>query len=268
MVALSLLLPLLLLPQAAKPPKPVTKPISDRCRFVRAFQSGNSLVGVYLEPSDAYSVKNTASNDLDMFNTASKFWVDDNNNGKEDAGESWFANRAFRVGDKMFRATEISEDGRKVVFAPVAGAPMGLVTGRSAPSFSYLRLNGGPVKSADFKGKYLLLHFFSYSCHACVNDWAVVRTLQGKLGEKKLAVLLVSVDRSLKGAQAEEVVQDILTENGVTWPTAIDEKGWAGVEARFNVSAYGFALIGPDGNTLGVNLASRDIERLIAKPRS
>jgi peroxiredoxin len=80
----------------------------------------------------------------------------------------------------------------------------GLRIGKTAPAFKLKTTDGRPVQVEDFRGKHLLLHFWSTECEGNLYD---LETLKGiaspeNPGRAKVEVLGLSFDRNQKAAAA------------------------------------------------------------------
>ena len=115
--------------------------------------------------------------------------------------------------------------------------------GKPAPEFSLMDLDGETRTMDDYKGKLLILDFFTTGCVYCVTEMPDLMALQEEYPEE-LTVVLVNI------GQDEETVQQFMEEKGITLPVLFDQRGELAVEYNF----YGtpaHAFIDEEGNYLG-----------------
>jgi len=72
--------------------------------------------------------------------------------------------------------------------------------GSAAPAFSGKTTAGKTLKSSDYKGKALLVNFFSAYCDSCHEEYPHLQELQEKYGPKGLQVISVSFDAKTEEA--------------------------------------------------------------------
>jgi peroxiredoxin len=79
--------------------------------------------------------------------------------------------------------------------------------GKVAPSWSAKTLAGKPIASSQFKGRVILLNFFSYGCGPCHEEYPHLEVLHKKYGAKGFSVVSVTFDQDPKeaGAFAKEI---------------------------------------------------------------
>lgn len=94
----------------------------------------------------------------------------------------------------------------------------GLDAGQPAPNFSGQDLNGQPLNLADYKGKPVMLTFWSPDCGACR---AELPALQAIAADPTAKVNLVTVVPGLPAAEVQQFVQ----QQGLTFPVLVDESG-------------------------------------------
>jgi len=116
---------------------------------------------IYLPRAGSYSLKNTANDDGDLYNTSTLISIDSNHDGRLTDDEGWFANLPIRIGDKMFEATQIAPNGKTVELKPSAKPLSGIVVGRNVPPFAYKTRDGQTVTQDTYKGKAVLLDVWS-----------------------------------------------------------------------------------------------------------
>ncbi len=84
--------------------------------------------------------------------------------------------------------------------------------GGSSPS-------GEAVDTANYRGKVVLVHYWSTWCEPCKADMPVLKELLGKYGNSGLVILGVNLDQSRKD------MTDYVAQNGLSWPQVFEEGG-------------------------------------------
>lgn len=112
-----------------------------------------------------------------------------------------------------------------------------LPSGTTAPEFEFFRLDSGPkAKSADFRGKIIILEFWATWCGPCQGPMAKLQQLRAKHPEWKdrVEILTVSIDDEKAQAQRH------LEKRG--WTNAVSL--WAGEGGVNSTTAKAFRLKG------------------------
>ena len=102
------------------------------------------------------------------------------------------------------------------------------LTGHKAPDFALKSLKGSQVSLADFKGKVVLLDFFSTWCPPCRAAVPVLQDLEAKYKDKGLEV--ISIDEQ----ESQSLVRDYAKEMRYTALMLLDEDGSAGDKYKVN----------------------------------
>jgi thiol-disulfide isomerase/thioredoxin len=141
---------------------------------------------------------------------------------------------------------------------------------RPAPEVSFTAESGGNVSLADFRGRLVLLNLWATWCEPCIREMPALDRLQGNLGGKDFAVVLVSQDRG--GAN---VVDPFFAKLGLgNLTTYLDPKstvghafGVAGLPTSFLIDRDGTVLGRVDGAAAwdGAEAEAR-IRRFLASP--
>jgi peroxiredoxin len=77
-------------------------------------------------------------------------------------------------------------------------AEIGLIPGKQAPAFELTDLSGKTVSLTQFKGKVVLLNFWSTLCGPCVAEMPSLNRLHLSLKDRGFEVLSVAIDASDK----------------------------------------------------------------------
>ena len=105
-------------------------------------------------------------------------------------------------------------------------------------------LAGKQHKLADYKGKYLLLDFWSVGCGPCLEAMPELKTIADSL-RSTLTVISLNIDikRSVWKKYSEK--------EKITWVNLNDDWGLAGLAARYGVNGIPhYVMISPNGTVI------------------
>ncbi|WP_316814582.1 TlpA disulfide reductase family protein [Pedobacter nyackensis] len=105
-------------------------------------------------------------------------------------------------------------------------------------------LNGKNHMLKDYKGKYLLLDFWSVACGPCMMAMPELRQLDSTAKDK---ILIVSISMDTK----KEIWEKVSLSEKISWLNLSDGKGMTGIAARYGVSGIPhYVVISPEGVVL------------------
>lgn len=114
------------------------------------------------------------------------------------------------------------------------------LTGKDAPSFRGVSLDGKTYSLDSLKGKPVLLDFWASWCGPCLRSMPLVERLHNDYQAQGLVVLAVDV------GETRETVEKFLKTKAVPYPVIMGDE--AGIPSAYGVSAYPtFVMIGQDG---------------------
>lgn len=122
----------------------------------------------------------------------------------------------------------------------------------AAPDFTLASVDGKKGSLADFKGKVVLLNFWSTWCEPCREEMPALEALWNELGKKGLTVAAVTKDRG-----NIHKVGEFCRMHEISFPVFLDPSGDI-------ASAYGVTVlptsfvIGKDGAVKGMIVGPRD----------
>jgi len=112
-----------------------------------------------------------------------------------------------------------------VALAPLsreAGA-LCVAPGQPAPNFSARSLEGGTVQLSDFRGKVVLVTFWSSWCSRCQEELAYLKQFDQAVGGD---LVVLAVNQEAEGFTQEDVqrVRQAVAEWGLNFPVLLDEQ--------------------------------------------
>lgn len=122
---------------------------------------------------------------------------------------------------------------------------------RVAPDFTLPRLAGGTIAMKDFRGRPVIVNFWTTWCQPCLVEMPALDRLYRANRGRGLVVLGISLDRS------EDVVAQFVRQMDITFPIALDPE-WQ-VADRFRVLGLpGTFVVGADGLVKGLGFGPRE----------
>ena len=106
---------------------------------------------------------------------------------------------------------------------PVAAA------GIESIDFTLPLIDGTNISLSDFYGKVVFLNFWATWCPSCRREMPSMESLYQKLRDRGFVILAVNLGES------RDTVADFMRENALSFPAALDERGFAG--AMYGVQA-------------------------------
>lgn len=100
-----------------------------------------------------------------------------------------------------------------------------------------------PVRTADFKGKTVLLVFWRTGCPICVEEIPNIKAIQEKYKDKEFTLLSISVDKNT------ETLKKFISENGITY-AVLSDADLKAANLYDVVGTPGFFVIDKDGFVL------------------
>ena len=138
--------------------------------------------------------------------------------------------------------------------------------GNMLEDFEVPGLNGGVVRTKDYRGKFLLIDFWATWCGPCIAQTPYIKAAKAKYGDR-LGVIMISADIKINSARAyvKEKGLEHFGQGFVGLDGAALEKG-AAVLRRVPVGYPYIYLVGPDGKILtDSGLRKKGIEEALKK---
>lgn len=158
------------------------------------------------------------------------------------AEESPYRKEAEALYARLSEADKATDVGRSItvnLFLPEVVKP-----GDDMADTDLYDLNGGIHHLSDYKGKYLLLDFWSRGCGPCRMAVPEMREIAEQYKER-LTVVSVNID-------GEKNWREVSEEENLTWENLHDRQGQDGLYARYGVRGIPhYVWISPEGKILG-----------------
>lgn len=118
--------------------------------------------------------------------------------------------------------------------------PKEIVKGEAAADGDLFDIDGGVHHLADFKGKYILLDFWSIGCGPCMQAIPEMKEVT-EAYKDSLVIVSLSLD-------TEEIWKQESPKHGMTWYNLNDLKGRSGIAAKYGVWGIPhYVLVSPQG---------------------
>jgi peroxiredoxin len=117
---------------------------------------------------------------------------------------------------------------------------MSPLIGKHAPDFILNSLDGGTIRLSDYRGKWVILDFWIWTCSACRAKLPIIEEFYTRIPKEKLAILAIHY----KGR--ESIIRTYVKGENLTFPILVDPE--AVVCDLYNVHAFPtFFFIDGDG---------------------
>lgn len=101
-----------------------------------------------------------------------------------------------------------------------------------APDFTLTDIDGNTFSLKDFRGKIVIIDFFSIQCQPCIEQIAEIKTVRSQFGEE---LVVISISRYVDPTDTTEKLEAFRSDYNITWVLARDLTGTSEV---YNVTAY------------------------------
>jgi thiol-disulfide isomerase/thioredoxin len=176
-------------------------------------------------------------------------------------GDGWKVSPGFeRLYNGMSKKLKQSELGTKIGRSVAAKAKLRI--GATAPGFQLPDTSGKLVRLADYRGKYVLLEFWSSGCGGCRAESPHLKAAFEKYHAKGFNILSVSLNDERINYYGKDAWIRAIREDGTgKWRQVSDLKGWKSpVATLYDIrSIPQNYLIDPNGIIISENLRGADL---------
>jgi|SRR5688572_20413200 len=135
--------------------------------------------------------------------------------------------------------------------APQAAGNRVDLTGKDAPSFRAVSLDGKTYNLEELKGKPVLLDFWASWCGPCIRSMPALERLHSDYRAQGLVILGIDV------GEKRETVEKFLQTKTMSYPVIMGDE--AGIPAAYGISVFPtFVMIGPDGKVAATQFGQND----------
>ena len=136
--------------------------------------------------------------------------------------------------------------------------------GKVVPSFEGKTSNGKTIKLSDFRGKYVLLHFWGLSVGYSTYDFQTLKRFQTTYGADRLAILGCNLDGDAKNAE------QFASRQNMTWPQIyLGDSSQTSIPAMFGISGNAASvLVDPDGKLVSGQIRGTAVRTMVARALS
>jgi peroxiredoxin/uncharacterized membrane protein YphA (DoxX/SURF4 family) len=128
-------------------------------------------------------------------------------------------------------------DGGQATPSRLAMSPL---VGKPAPDFTLNSLDGTAITLSDYRGKWVILDFWIWTCSACRAKLPIIQEIYYRIPKEELAIL------AIHSKVRESIVRTFVKGENLTVPVLIDSEGTVG--GLYNVHALPtFLFIDGDG---------------------
>lgn len=128
----------------------------------------------------------------------------------------------------------------------------------------FIAMDGKKVNLEDYRGKVVLIDFWSIRCAPCIQEMPHVRALYDKYREQGFEVIGISAEDNASEGRVKEIIQ----KQGANWPQLLDKSADVMVSylSLFNISSFPTVwLLNKEGVIVDRNARGNRLEPLIRK---
>lgn len=191
--------------------------------------------------------------------------------------EEFEGTEPFNVAGESYAISHISERGDQVLIkvSPNKVKPRPrLRIGSMAPEIALPMFEGKSTRLSDYRGKVLLLEFWTTYCSPCIAMLPELKALYGKWNRSAFEIIGISLDETLKSKSPEDLVRSFVSEHQIPWPVAIAGKGMESEIAQaYNLDGFPISIlldqagriISIDGPNAAVGRTARVLQGLLSQ---
>jgi len=168
--------------------------------------------------------------------------------------EPYLIGQVIEAGGRFYRLDDVSIDGTTLHLVEVDGKPgVGIRGGMQAPNLKRTTIDGRQLDLAAYRGKYVLLDFWSTTCGPCLAGLPDLKSVYTSFSRDDFEIVGIAQDDS-------KWLGQFVSDNGIEWPQITQnrsEDGAADILDAYRVTGIpAYFLIDPEGRvvdpTLGI----------------
>jgi peroxiredoxin len=100
-------------------------------------------------------------------------------------------------------------------------------------------INSDPLTMSKLRGKVVLVHFWTFGCYNCKNNYAHYKAWQERYAEKDVVIIGIHTPET-PGERSVERIKSEAAKNGLKFPIAVDNDGsnWKAWNNRYWPTVY------------------------------
>jgi peroxiredoxin len=112
------------------------------------------------------------------------------------------------------------------------------------PDIPFHTLDGKSVHLSSYKGKILLIDFWTTYCAPCIAQFPALKSLYASLSRSEFEILGVSLDEPQGSKSPDTLVRSFIKGKQIPWPVVLGEKGIEGEIAKtFNITGIPITIV-------------------------
>ena len=180
-----------------------------------------------------------------------------------ESAEYYDVDKPFNIGGTTFEIKSISASGDEIILRKSdvsVPTKIEIKRGSIAPDFAVTDIDGKNLQLSNFKGKYVLLDFWSTGCGPCIKDTPRLKALSEKFDRDNFEIIGISADTR------RDKVKNYVEKSHIEWPQILDTiDNNNKVSKMYNIGGYPhYVLIDPQGKVMMTNHSFRVALTLIS----